>query len=145
MVALVRYVQSWNWAQATVQIMADKVLWAFLVGMALLFALDQAQSLDSLIFLGNQLVSIAPYFALAILMAGYVKASGADDLVARAFSGNPAVAVMGAALVGAISPFCSCGVIPLIASLLAAGVPLGPECLDYRPRPFWEPLEEIVL
>ena len=31
-----------------------------------------------------------------------------------------------AALAGGISPFCSCGVIPLIAALLGAGVPLAP-------------------
>ena len=31
-----------------------------------------------------------------------------------------------AALFGALSPFCLCGVIPLVVGLLSAGVPLAP-------------------
>ena len=34
--------------------------------------------------------------------------------------------ILGAAVFGSLAPLCSCGVIPLIAALLAAGVPLGP-------------------
>jgi len=31
-----------------------------------------------------------------------------------------------AALLGALSPFCSCGVIPVVTSLFVAGVPIAP-------------------
>ena len=31
-----------------------------------------------------------------------------------------------AALFGSLSPFCSCGVIPIVAGLLGIGVPLAP-------------------
>ncbi len=63
---------------------------------------------------------------VSILFAGYIKATGADSLIALAFGKNANMAIMIAAIVGAFAPFCSCGVVPLIAALLASGVPLAP-------------------
>lgn len=77
-------------------------------------------------FTAESLASIAPYLLLSIMTAAYLKASGADQLVALAFSGNQTKAIVIASLVGALSPFCSCGVIPLVAALLASGVPFAP-------------------
>ena len=34
--------------------------------------------------------------------------------------------IAAAALFGSLSPFCSCGVIPIVAGLLGVGVPLAP-------------------
>ena len=44
-----------------------------------------------------------------------------------------------AAVFGALSPFCSCGVIPLIAALLAAGVPLAPVMAFWVASPIMDP------
>jgi len=44
---------------------------------------------------------------LAILFAAYAKASGADQLIARAFSANTGVAIVAGALAGALSPLLS--------------------------------------
>jgi uncharacterized membrane protein YraQ (UPF0718 family) len=85
-----------------------------------------------------------PFFALAIGIAAYAKASSADLLIAKAFSGNPVRATVAAALVGAISPFCSCGVIPLIAAMLGAGVPLAPVMAFWIASPIMDP-EMFVL
>ncbi len=81
---------------------------------------------EHLFFTADSLLSIAPYLLLSIMTAAYLKASGADQLVALAFSGNPTKAIIIASMVGALSPFCSCGVIPLVAALLASGVPFAP-------------------
>lgn len=139
MTALVKYVQAQDWAQGIGGLFSDRVLWFALALLTVIVAIDQQQFIGSLEFLLAQLLAIAPYFAVAILLAGYIKASGADALVARAFSGNPMVAVAGASLVGALSPFCSCGVIPLIASMLAAGVPLGPVMAFWVSSPVMDP------
>jgi hypothetical protein len=85
-----------------------------------------------------------PFFALAIAIAAGAKATHADSLIASAFSGNPLRATLAAALVGAISPFCSCGVIPLIAALLGAGVPLAPVMAFWIASPIMDP-EMFVL
>jgi uncharacterized membrane protein YraQ (UPF0718 family) len=80
-----------------------------------------------------------PFFALAIGIAAYARATSADSLIAKAFSGHPVRATMLAALVGAISPFCSCGVIPLIAAMLGAGVPLAPVMAFWIASPIMDP------
>jgi uncharacterized membrane protein YraQ (UPF0718 family) len=65
-------------------------------------------------------------------------------LIAKAFSGNPVRSTVLASLVGAISPFCSCGVIPLIAAMLGAGVPLAPVMAFWIASPIMDP-EMFVL
>ena len=117
----------------------DKVVWGLVAGLVLLAVLDAPQLPSTVAFTGEAMISMAPFFLLAVAMGGYAKASGADALIARAFSGNPAVAIAGAALVGALSPFCSCGVIPLIAAMLLAGVPLAPVMAFWISSPIMDP------
>src|SRR3546814_20011182 len=88
-------------------------------------AADPAQGLASAVFTLDALLETAPYLLLSIGIAAYAGATGADNLIARAFTGSPVLMVVLAALAGGLSPFCSCGVIPLIAALLAMGVPLS--------------------
>jgi len=122
----------------------DRVVLAFLAALLLLGTVDSAQLLPSVRFVLEALVSIAPFLALAVGIAAYAAASGADRLVARVFSGSPVRTVALAALFGALSPFCSCGVIPLIAAMLHAGVPLAPVMAFWLASPVMDP-EMFVL
>lgn len=97
------------------------------------------QLLPTLAFTGSALLSIAPWLTLSVMLAAYAKASGADSLVARAFTGSPARMILLASLFGALSPFCSCGVVPLIAGLLGAGVPLAPVMAFWISSPLMDP------
>lgn len=90
-------------------------------------------------FVIDQVIHILPYLAVAVSAAAYAGATGADNLIARAFSGHIALMVPFAALMGAFSPFCSCGVIPLIAALLAMGVPLAPVMAFWLASPIMDP------
>ncbi|MEM7426296.1 MAG: permease [Pseudomonadota bacterium] len=117
----------------------DKVVLALAAMLLVLLVLDPSQASTSVRFTLDAALYIAPFFALAILFAGYAKASGLDSLIARAFSGNLALSVVAAALMGALSPFCSCGVIPLIAALLAAGVPLPAVMAFWIASPIMDP------
>lgn len=92
----------------------------------------------------QSLLDTAPFIAASVLIAAAVKASGSDRLIGRALAGRTHVAVMTAALFGALSPFCSCGVVPLIAALLAAGVPLAPVMAFWLASPVIDP-EMMVL
>ena len=122
----------------------DRVVLAFLAALLALGVADSAQLVPSLRFVVEALVSIAPFLALAVAIAAYAAASGADRLVARVFSGNPVRTIALAALFGALSPFCSCGVIPLIAAMLHAGVPLAPVMAFWLASPVMDP-EMFVL
>ena len=122
----------------------DRVVQVFVLALAALGALDAAQLPASLRFVAGALAGIAPFLVLAVAIAAYAAASGADRLIARAFSGSPGRTVVLAAVVGALSPFCSCGVIPLIAAMLRAGVPLAPVMAFWLASPVMDP-EMFVL
>jgi len=110
------------------------------IGILLAIALVVPEQLPlTLAFTGSALLSIAPWLALSVMLAAYAKASGADSLVARAFTGSPARMILLASLFGALSPFCSCGVVPLIAGLLGAGVPLAPVMAFWISSPLMDP------
>jgi len=117
----------------------DPAIAAIAIIFALLAVLVPDQAKLSAIFTVKSLVSILPYLAASIGIAAYAAASGADNLIARAFQGHTAVMVTMAALIGALSPFCSCGVIPLIAALLAMGVPLAPVMAFWLASPIMDP------
>ncbi|MEQ8397415.1 permease [Thalassobaculum sp.] len=117
----------------------DPVLLAVAVVLAMLALLAPTQALESIRFTGDALIGVLPFLVLSIGVAAYAKASGADGLIARAFTGNLPTMVVLAALMGALSPFCSCGVIPLIAALLAMGVPLAPVMAFWLASPLMEP------
>ena len=110
----------------------------------LLAAVDLPRLPESLAFTLEAVWEMLPFFAIAIGIAAFARASSADLLIAKAFGGNPVRATIAAALVGAISPFCSCGVIPLIAAMLGAGVPLAPVMAFWIASPIMDP-EMFVL
>ena len=114
--------------------------WGIILALlALLALLDPAQLPPTLTFTAEALLGTAPFIAFAVLAVGYLKASGAESLLARAFEGNPARMVVMAALLGGLSPFCSCEVIPFIAALLAVGAPLGPVMAFWLASPLMDP------
>lgn len=125
-------------------IIRDRVFLTMMAMLLALLAIDPPQLSVSLRSTLDSLWQMLPFFALAIGIAAYAKATGADSLIAKAFSGNPVRATILAALVGAISPFCSCGVIPLIAAMLGAGVPLAPVMAFWIASPIMDP-EMFVL
>ena len=76
-------------------------------------------------FAGSTILGTAPFILFAILTIGGLKASGAETLIAKAFTGNQLGMIVVAALLGGLSPFCSCEVIPFIAAVLMLGTPLS--------------------
>ena len=122
----------------------DRVVQVFALVLAAVGVLDAGQLPVSVRFVVGALAGIAPFLALAVAFAAFASASGADRLIARAFSGRPARTVVLASIVGALSPFCSCGVIPLIAAMLRAGVPLAPVMAFWLASPIMDP-EMFVL
>ena len=65
--------------------------------------------LESVRFTVENLWSIAPFLLLSATLAGYLEAASADRLIGRVFSERVVLAIVSAAVFGALSPFCSCG------------------------------------
>ncbi len=94
---------------------------------------------DSLRFTANSLISIAPFILLSVILAAYLQAADADKMLGRVFSGHPVIVIFAASVFGALSPFCSCGVIPLISALLISGVPLAGVMAFWISSPVMDP------
>ena len=107
--------------------------------LGLLFVFDRGQAVQSVFFAGRALLNTSPFLILSITIAAWAGATGADNMIAKAFTGTPLLMIGLGAIVGGISPFCSCGVIPLIAALLAMGVPLSAVMAFWLASPIMDP------
>lgn len=132
-------------APAALRPRVDRVLAVTLAAIVLLAVLNAEQAVASIRFVVHAYAFIAPFFLLSVLAAAGAKAAGLDRQVARAFHSRPLTAVFLAGLFGAFSPFCSCGVVPIIAGLLGAGVPLAPVMAFWIASPLMDPQMFILL
>jgi uncharacterized protein len=120
-------------------------VWAMvggILGMLAIFNPGQAQ--DSIAFVIRAVASVAPLFLLSLSLLAFTTASGADNLISKAFVGRRSTMIILAALMGALSPFCSCGVIPLIAALLHMGVPLPAVMAFWLASPLMDPAQFLL-
>lgn len=117
----------------------DGVFLAIALILLILAILVPPQVAESIHFTLNSLWKVAPFLLLSIAIAAYAQASGADNLIARAFQGRVSMMIPVAAIIGALSPFCSCGVIPLIAALLSMGVPVAAVMSFWLSSPLMDP------
>ncbi len=91
------------------------------------------------VFIIDSFIHIWPYLIISIPLAVAVQLSGAAKYINKIFKRNTIVAILLATIVGAFSPFCSCGVIPIIAFLLISGVPLAPVMSFWIASPSMDP------
>ncbi len=90
-------------------------------------------------FVVGGMLEVMPIVVPGIMLTAWITASGASDRVAAVFHGRPFQAIMAATLVGALSPVCGVTVLPLMAGLLAAGVPLAPVMAFWLASPITDP------
>jgi len=102
------------------------LLAAMFTGLALF---DSAQAGASLQFVADAVLGVFPFLMLSVMIAAY----------AKAFRGHLLLMIPSAAVIGAFSPFCSCGVIPLVAALLAMRVPLSAVMAFWLASPIMDP------
>jgi uncharacterized membrane protein YraQ (UPF0718 family) len=95
-------------------------------------------------FVLNAAIGLAPFFLLSVSVASLIKTLKLEQYSERAFHGRQLASVPVAAGTGAVSPLCSCGVIPAIAAMLAAGIPLAPIMAFWITSPLMSP-ESFVL
>ncbi len=122
----------------------DRTWLATALASALVVIVSPDQAKASALFTITALVDITPFLFFAIAVAAYAKGAGADSLIARAFKGRMSIMILLAAVFGSLSPFCSCGVIPLIAALLSMGVPIPAVMAFWLSSPLMDPSKFIV-
>lgn len=90
-------------------------------------------------FILKSFIHIWPYLLVTIPLAVIVNLSGSSKFINKIFVKNPLLSILLATATGAFSPFCSCGVIPVISSLLIGGVPLAPVMSFWIASPSMDP------
>lgn len=116
--------------------------WRWLVvglGFAGLCAIFPATVAETFLFVGRNLIEMTPVIGAAVLLSASIRASGADGSLSRLFAGRKAGMILLASLFGAITPICGVGVLPIIAGLLGAGVPLAPIMAFWLSSPITDP------
>lgn len=122
----------------------DKAWLALAAILVALAVFDTSAFVPSLQFATKALLNTAPFIAFAVLAIGYLKATGAENLLAKAFVGREVQMIVMAALMGGLSPFCSCEVIPFIAALLAVGAPLSAVMAFWLSSPLMDPAMFLI-
>jgi uncharacterized membrane protein YraQ (UPF0718 family) len=117
----------------------DKAWLAVVVIPLIVLVLDAANFLPVVTIAANAFARTGVFIVIAISLVAYVKAAGAETMLAKAFEGNQVKMVAMAALLGGLSPFCSCEVIPFIAALLAVGAPLAAVMAFWLASPLMDP------
>ena len=94
---------------------------------------------ETVAFVAVGMVHVTPIVIPGILLAAWITASGASDRVAAVFEGRTIQTVFAATVIGALLPVCGVTVLPLMAGLLAAGVPLAPVMAFWLASPITGP------
>ena len=106
---------------------------------ALIIVFDPSRTVEHALFAAEALLGTLPYIIVAVALIAYLKATGAEAMIAKAFQGNINRMIVLAALFGGLAPFCSCQVIPFIAGMLALGVPIAPVMAFWLSSPLIDP------
>lgn len=90
-------------------------------------------------FMVTVLAKVWPYLLISLPLGIAVRLSPAGEYLKRTLNKRPIVGILLGTLFGALSPLCSCTVIPVIYSLLVAGVPLGAVMAFWIASPSMDP------
>jgi len=82
---------------------------------------------------------VLPVFVISVFLGVLVRSLKFDGAIRRAFGARIGVSILLATAIGAFSPFCSCTVVPVVAGLLIAGVPLAPVMSFWLASPTMDP------
>ena len=119
--------------------------WLVIVLIPVLLAIfDMPQLMPTVIFAGKAILHTGIFIIFAVLAVGFLKASGAETILAKAFEGREVKMILMASLLGGLSPFCSCEVIPFIAALLAVGAPLSAVMAFWLASPIMDPAMFLI-
>lgn len=97
------------------------------------------KALETLHFVLEGYVDVAPTIAIGLVLSAWVAASGVGTVTAKWFEGRPASTIVMASAIGSVTPVCGVTVLPLMTGFLAAGVPLAPIMAFWLSSPVTDP------
>jgi uncharacterized protein len=119
--------------------------WTLIIVLPILVALFDLEGLEGILtFAVEAFAGTLPFIIVAVLLIAYLKAAGAEALVAAAFKGRETRMIFFAAFLGGLAPFCSCEVIPFIAGLLALGAPISAVMAFWLASPLVDPASLLI-
>ncbi|PGT91110.1 MULTISPECIES: permease [Bacillaceae] len=70
------------------------------------------------------LLEAIPFILLGVFVSALIQTYVSEDLIKRALPRNAILALLPAALLGAIFPICECAIVPIVRRLMKKGMPL---------------------
>lgn len=120
---------------------SKKTVWLAVAALAIAAAViaDPAEFVRALKFASYSLLLVSPVMLLGLVLTAAITASGSMAIIAAAFRGNEMLMLVMASLIGALTPVCGVTVLPLVAGLLAGGVPFAPIMAFWLSSPVTDP------
>ena len=123
---------------------AEALTWTITVALLVAGSLFPEANGELLVAVARGLLALLPVVVLAALLAGALSLGNWSDRALAWLSGGPARAVVVASFIGAITPVCGLGVLPLIATLLRRGLPLAPVMAFWISSPVTDPSMLVI-
>lgn len=118
---------------------SEAVVWLVTAALVLAGSLYPVPTSMLALEAGESFVALLPVIAVAALLAGWLGVSDWSDRVIGWIGADTTRSVIIASLVGAVTPVCGLGVLPLIAALLRRGLPLAPVMAFWISSPITDP------
>jgi len=122
----------------------DKVALTAVLIFAVIAVFDRTAVVPTALEAMDHWLGTLPFILFAVAAIGGMKASGSERLLDGAFTGSETRMIIIGALVGGLSPFCSCQVIPFVAALLVAGAPLSAVMAFWLASPLMDPAMFLI-
>ena len=100
---------------------------------------------ELLLGIWNEFLYILPYLMLGVLLEATIRTLKWHVKIRHALTKFGGLAIILATLLGAISPLCACATLPLVISLLLAGLPLAPAMALLVTSPLMSPAGYTLL
>ncbi len=100
---------------------------------------------ETLSYVISTLVHNAPSLALGILVASAIKVYVAPETLKNALMRKAGISIPGSVAFGAFTPFCACGTMAIIVSMLTTSLPWGPIMAFIVSSPLMSPDQFILL
>lgn len=100
---------------------------------------------ETLFYVVNTLVHNAPVLAFGILVAAAINVYVDPERLRHAITRKAGVSITGSVAFGAFTPFCACGTMAVIVSMLTTALPWGPIMAFLTSSPLMSPDEFILI
>ncbi|WP_261840771.1 permease [Aliamphritea ceti] len=113
--------------------------WLFGLLTVLIICINPVAFWQAIQFSLQSLWLVSPMIIIGVALTAFMLATNSVQLIARAFRGRELSMILWVSLAGAITPVCGATVLPLIAGLLLARVPLAPVMAFWLASPITDP------